>query len=84
MYAVSLTLWKVEFLAQEMFEEIDKEADGEIYYREMVNHIRSLNRDMDQESNPQVGVLQRDGESHQIPQQVHGPGEQPSGMCITE
>jgi Ca2+-binding EF-hand superfamily protein len=39
---------------KEMFNEIDKEADGEIYYREMVNHLHSLNSNLDQESNPQV------------------------------
>ena len=40
-----------------MFNEIDKESDGEIYYREMVNHLHSLNSDLDQEHNPQVGWL---------------------------
>ncbi len=37
-----------------MFNDIDKEADGEIYYNEMVNYLRSLNRDLDQDNNAQV------------------------------
>ena len=40
-----------------MFNEIDKESDGEIYYREMVSHLDSLNNDLDQENNPQVNLV---------------------------
>jgi hypothetical protein len=40
-----------------MFKDIDKEADGEIYYREMVTYLKSLDRDMDQQSNPLVGLV---------------------------
>ena len=39
-----------------MFNEIDKESDGEIYYKEMVNHLNSLNNDLDQSNNPQVNL----------------------------
>ncbi len=37
-----------------MFEEIDKEEDGEVYYREVVDYLRSVNQDMDQELNLKV------------------------------
>jgi hypothetical protein len=40
-----------------MFKDIDKEADGEIYYREMVTYLKSLDRDMDQQSNPLVSLV---------------------------
>ncbi len=40
-----------------MFKDIDKEADGEIYYREMVTYLKSLDRDMDQQSNPLVCLI---------------------------
>ena len=44
-------------VVKEMFNEIDKESDGEIYYREMVSHLDSLNNDLDQENNPQVNLV---------------------------
>jgi Ca2+-binding EF-hand superfamily protein len=57
------TLFTIDFIShlsknfifvKEIFNEIDKEADGEIYYREMVNHLQSLNKDLDRDTNPQV------------------------------
>ena len=47
----------IKSLQQDMFKDIDKEADGEIYYREMVTYLKSLDRDMDQQSNPLVSLV---------------------------
>ena len=41
-------------IVQEMFDEIDKEEDGEVYYREVVDYLRSVNQDMDNELNHKV------------------------------
>ena len=41
-------------MLQEMFEEIDKEEDGEVYYKEVVDYLRSVNQNMDQELNLKV------------------------------
>jgi Ca2+-binding EF-hand superfamily protein len=38
-----------------MFDDIDKEEDGEVYYREVVDYLRSVNQDMDNELNLKVG-----------------------------
>ena len=35
-------------LFQEMFERIDREADGEVYIREVLDFLRSMNSDLDQ------------------------------------
>jgi predicted RNA-binding protein Jag len=43
-------------LLQEMFDEIDKEEDGEVYYREVVDYLKSVNQDMDYEINLKVCV----------------------------
>merc|ERR1711892_72884 len=51
---------------EEMFERIDREADGEVYIREVLDFLRSMNSDLDQTPEVQQLLIQYRRKGDQI------------------